>query len=40
MVPTARMSLVILAVRELTRARRFYDGAFGWTVAVLSLIHI
>ncbi len=31
---SVRLSLVIVAVRELARARRFYDGAFGWAVAV------
>lgn len=30
----ARLSLVILAVYDVTRAARFYDEAFGWTVAV------
>ena len=34
MVPPARLSLVILAVRELSRATRFYAQVFGWTVAV------
>ncbi|MEZ4389654.1 MAG: VOC family protein [Polyangiales bacterium] len=34
MTSAARLSLVILAVRELARARRFYEGAFGWAVAV------
>ncbi len=28
------LSLVILAVRDLGRSRRFYDEAFGWEVAV------
>lgn len=30
----ARLSLVILAVRELPRATRFYADVFGWAVAV------
>lgn len=34
MTQPARLSLVILAVHELTRARRFYDAVFGWPVAV------
>lgn len=34
MTTTVRLSLVIVAVRELHRARRFYDGAFGWALAV------
>lgn len=34
MTEPARLSLVIVAVHELTRARRFYDAAFGWPVAV------
>ncbi|MBI2920942.1 MAG: VOC family protein [Planctomycetes bacterium] len=29
-----RLSLVILAVGDLPRARRFYEEAFGWTRAV------
>lgn len=29
-----RLSLVILAVRDLARAARFYGDAFGWPVAV------
>ena len=40
MAPTARLSLVILAVRELARARRFYDGAFGWAVAVDAPVYV
>ena len=34
MTSNARLSLVILAVRELSRATRFYADVFGWTVAV------
>lgn len=40
MAPAARLSLVILAVRELARARRFYDGSFGWAVAVDAPVYV
>lgn len=40
MTSTPRLSLVILAVRDLARARRFYDGAFGWTVAVEVPVYV
>lgn len=36
----ARLSLVILAVRDLARARRFYDGLFAWPAAVDAPVYV
>ena len=33
MTSSARLSLVILAVHDVSRAARFYEGAFAWPVA-------
>lgn len=35
-----RLSLVILAVQELTPATRFYVQAFGWSVAVETPVYV
>lgn len=35
-----RLSLVILAVRDLTRATRFYTDVFGWSVAVEVPVYV
>lgn len=40
MPPAPRLSLVILAVYELTRARRFYVDAFGWTETVATPVYV
>lgn len=40
MTPNARLSLVILAVHELSRATRFYAGVFGWTIAVAVPVYV
>ena len=36
----ARLALVILAVYELSRARRFYVEAFGWTETVTTPVYV
>ena len=36
----ARLSLIILAVYELSRARRFYAEAFGWTETVATPVYV
>ena len=35
-----RLALVILAVADLPRARSFYQGAFGWTLAVDEAVYV
>ncbi|MBK8696690.1 MAG: VOC family protein [Deltaproteobacteria bacterium] len=35
-----RLSLVILAVRDLSRATRFYADVFGWSVAVEVPVYV
>ena len=35
-----RLSLVILAVRDLSRATRFYSDVFGWSVAVEVPVYV
>ncbi len=36
----ARLSLVILAVYELSRARRFYVEAFGWAETIATPVYV